>query len=145
MCLDRSNLIVYFTALPLCPNEGFGRMDDLNAEMELLRSLSSRIPRLTAVDDLPLDQEDPAERRHASVEFLERFGGPQAQNQYFRGGRACDTRGRHSESPRPQFPRFSHASEPPLGGVSLPLQPEVVFRGGDFSVRRACGVCHVGK
>jgi hypothetical protein len=124
-------------------------MDNLNAEMELLRDLSSRTntPRFTAVDDLPLNREDPAERRHAPVEFSDRFGGSQAQNQYFRGGGASDTRSDSrrgpSESPRPQVPRFSHASEPQLGGFSLPLQSEAVSRGGDFSVRRASGVENV--
>ncbi len=82
MCVDRSNLIVYFTALTLCPDKGFERMDDLNAEMEVLQNLASRTPRFTAVEYLPLERKDPVERRHASVEFLDRFGGPQAQNQY---------------------------------------------------------------
>ena len=62
-------------------------MEDLNAELEVLQSLTmSRTPTFTAVDDLPLE-------RHGSVEFLERFGEPQAQNQYFRGGGDSDTPG----------------------------------------------------
>ncbi len=147
MCVNRSNLIAYFTALPLCPDKGFGRMDELEAEMEVLHDLASRTPRFKAVDDLPLEQEDPAERRHASVEFLDRFDGPQAQNQYFRSGGASDTRpdtrGAPNEFLQPQFPRFSYVPEPPLGGVSFPLQSEAVPRGGDFSVRRASGVENV--
>jgi hypothetical protein len=147
VCVDRSNLIVYFTALPLCPNKGFGNMEDLNAEMELLRSLSSRTPRFTAVDDLPLDQEDPAERRHASVEILDRFGGPQAQNQYFQGlgvsDARSDTRGVSSDFLASQFPRFSRAPDSQLEVFPFSVPSEAVSRGGDFSVRRASGVENV--
>ncbi len=147
VCVDRSNLIVYFAALPLCPDKGLGSMDDLDAEMEWLRNLSSRTSRFTAVDDLPLDREDPVERRHASVEFLDKFGGLQGQNQYFQGGRASetrsDTRGATNDFLASQFFRFSHVSEPSFGGFPFPLQPEAVPRGGDFSVRRASGVENV--
>jgi hypothetical protein len=114
--------------------------------MEVLQSLTSRTPRFTAIDDLSLEREDPAERRHASVEFLDRFGGPQAQNQYFRSGGASDTRPDTREVPNEflpsQFSRFSHIAEPPLGGLFFP-RSEAVSRGGDFSVRRASGVENV--
>ncbi len=143
-------MFLYFTTLPLCPDQGFGRMDDQNAivdldrEMGVLQNLTSRAPRFTAVDDLLLEREDPAERRHASVEFLDRFGGPRDQNQYFRGG--SDTR-RGSDTNlsflQPRFSRFSHISEPSLGGFHFPIQSKTVTGGGDFNLRRASGVQNV--
>jgi hypothetical protein len=35
-------------------------MDDLNAEMEVLQNLAARTPRFTAIDDLPLEREEPS-------------------------------------------------------------------------------------
>jgi hypothetical protein len=106
-------------------------MDDLNAEMEVLQSLTtSRTPRFTAINDLPLE-------RHASVEVFERFGGPQAQNQYFCDGRGSDTRsdfrGDSNEFLQAQFSCLAQVPGTQLGGLSFPLQSEAVFRGGDFS------------
>ena len=121
-------------------------MDNLDAEMEVLQQLAARTPSFTAVDDLPLER-DPAERRHASVEFLGGFGGSQGQNQYFRDLGASDTssdliRGTN-DFPATRFSRFSRVPEPELGGFSLPLSHEAVFRGGDLSVRRWSGVENV--
>ena len=110
-------------------------MDNLDAEMEVLQHLAARTPRFTAVDDLPLER-DPAERRHASVEFLDGFGGPQDQNQYFRGLEASDissdTRREANDFPASQFPRFSRVSGPQSGVFSLALSHEAVSRGGGF-------------
>ena len=93
-------------------------MEDLNAELEVLQSLTmSRTPRFTAVDDLPLE-------RHGSVEILGRFGEPQVQNQYFRGGgdsdTRSDTRGASNEFLRAQFSALAQA--PQLEGFSLPFR-----------------------
>ena len=128
-------------------------MDNLDAEMEVLQHLAARTPRFTAIDDLPLEK-DPAERRHASVEFQGGFDGPQDQNQYFRtldgSDTSSDTRRRTNDFPASQFPRFSRVSESQSrvselqpGGFSLPLSHEAVLRGGDLSVRRASGVENV--
>jgi hypothetical protein len=116
-------------------------MEDLNAEMELLQNLTaSRTPRFTAIDDLPLE-------RHGSVEFLERFGGLQPQNQYFRGGRASDTRsdtrGASDEFLQDKLSRPAPLEKSQLEGFSFPIQPEAVYKGGDLSVRRASGVENV--
>jgi hypothetical protein len=103
-------------------------MEDLNAELEVLQSLTtSRTPRFTAVDELPLE-------RHGSVELLGRFVEPQAQNQYFRGGGGSDTRsdtrGTSDDFLRAQFSALAQPSGTELGGFSLPLRPEPFSREG---------------
>ena len=142
MLVDRSDLIILsHGTTPFVLAKGFGRMENLNAEMELLQNLTtSRTPRFTAIDDLPLE-------RHGSVEFLERFGGPQPQNQYFRGERdsdtRSDTRGDSGEFLQDQFSRPAPLENSQSEGFSFPAQSEAVFRGGDFSARRASGVENV--
>ncbi len=106
-------------------------MDELEAEMGVLQDLASRTPRFKAVDDLPLEPEDPTERRHASVEILDRFDGSQPQNQYFRSGGASDTRpdtrGASNEFLQSQFLVFptsrNHRWEEFLSPFSLKQSP----------------------
>ncbi len=112
-------------------------MDDLNAEMEVLQNLAARTPKLTAIDDLPLEREEPVERRHASEEFSDRFDGLHTKNQYFQGEGASDTRSDtrelSNEFHASQYPRFSRVSESHVGVPPFSLQSDAVFRGRDFS------------
>ncbi len=148
MRVERSSLIINFTALLLCSDQGYERMDDLDEaklsseeldrELEVLQNLAARTPKFVEVDSLPLFPEALTSRGPASSSFPDRSFRLRDQNQYFTGPRAGP-----GEVLQPLFHRFSNESGPSLRAFNSPIQGETTTGGGDFSVRRASGVHNV--
>ena len=127
VCVNRSDLIFNFATLLLFFDQGQERMDDfgevrrpseeLDRELEVLRSLNARTPKFVPVDSSPLVSEDPMGKKPASSSFLDRSGRPMDQNQYFADARVVSGEVLWSRSHR-----FSQDPVLSLGGLHFPVQ-----------------------
>jgi hypothetical protein len=90
--------------------------EELDRELEVLRSLAARTPKFVEVDNLPLFPEDLTRRGPASSSFPDRSRRPRDQNQYFMDPRAVS-----GGVLQPRFHRFPHDPVPALGGLHFPI------------------------